>query len=443
MVFPYLAISWKNLYSSVFFSWGKLGLVLITLIIVELLFKWATNKNNRMTQWVNILFVTIVILFFYGTFFIVPTIDFLNSFSFVHIFREKNITIGYFILLILIQAILIKRQGAIYRLLNIFFLILFIVVVVGISLAGKGPTFKNINEIKSAPIKFPNRDSIRKPVILVIADEYASPDELYKVFKDSSVYAFSKELIKQGWLVDNGFYSYDTSTIHSLSSLFNYNLSTSREYINEPLNVVSQKQIHSALNDSLEKNFIPIINFGIFDIGKSGPLTRLYYFPKNFLEPLLFNSLFPGIFLSNNLPSINDHGRNYFPSEDHDKKIFDNFADSISKFNRGVFFAYVHLYMPHSPLLFRPEFAKRDNSIKNYLAYWKFTTDKLRVLLQTLTAKNQYRIILTGDHGKRSAPGMDSHQTFSCFWGFKEENVKKLLSVQDLGSLINESLSSN
>ena len=94
--------------------------------------------------------------------------------------------------------------------------------------------------------------------------------------------------------------------------------------------------------------------------------------------------------------------------------------------------------MPHSPMQYNPNFPIRtENNIVNYKAYWDFTNQKLNTLLTDLIRRNEYRIILTGDHGYRSDKRINPHYTFSAFYGFNQESINKINSVQDLGSLIN------
>ena len=59
-------------------------------------------------------------------------------------------------------------------------------------------------------------------MLLIVSDEYNSPDNLYSIFNDSSLYQFSKQLKKDGWEVRNNSYSYETSTIHSVASILNF-----------------------------------------------------------------------------------------------------------------------------------------------------------------------------------------------------------------------------
>jgi hypothetical protein len=98
------------------------------------------------------------------------------------------------------------------------------------------------------------RSQDQKPIILIVLDEYSSPDELYKILKDSAVYNFSNNLKKNGWEVRNSSYTYESSTIHSISSLFNFNLSKDSLYDKQNTEtIVSKKMLKAALLDSLNK----------------------------------------------------------------------------------------------------------------------------------------------------------------------------------------------
>jgi len=125
--------------------------------------------------------------------------------------------------------------------------------------------------------------------------------------------------------------------------------------------------------------------------------------------------------------------------DEHHKFIFNNFKNDISKIKNKIFFAYIHLYMPHAPLQFKPDFQLLNVSTNNYYAYWKFTNKKLDSLLNSLILEDKFRIILTGDHGYRGDKRIDPHYTFTAFYGFDSTSIEYINSVQDIGSLINSS----
>jgi len=247
------------------------------------------------------------------------------------------------------------------------------------------------------------------------------------------------ELISKGWITKNYFYSYETSTIHSLSSLFNFNLSKNNQYQNEEIrNIGVSKLLHASIADSLEKKKIEIINFGIFHIGKTQYLNRLYLYSTSFIEDIMLHTIYYTI--KNNTGNLNKSGlsSSYFPMESHNKYIFNHLTDSLNSLSYNTAFVYIHLFMPHSPMQYMPNFPIRiENNILNYKAYWDFTNQKLKPLLSELIRENKYRIILTGDHGYRSYKRINPHYTFSAFYGFNQESIDKINSVQDLGSLIN------
>ena len=54
-----------------------------------------------------------------------------------------------------------------------------------------------------------------------------------------------------------------------------------------------------------------------------------------------------------------------------------------------------------------------------------------------LTKENKYRVIISGDHGFRGYKTLNPNYTFTAIYGFDESSIKKIKSVQDLGSLIN------
>jgi hypothetical protein len=146
--------------------------------------------------------------------------------------------------------------------------------------------------------------------------------------------------------------------------------------------------------------------------------------------------------IKSNTGNFNESGlaSSYYPMETHNRYIFKHLFDTLSTINYPKTFVYTHLYMPHRPMQYKPSFPIRTvNNIINYKAYWNFTNQKLEPLLTALIKENKFRIILTGDHGYRSDKRINPHYTFAAFYGFNQESIDKINSVQDLGSLINGS----
>jgi len=229
-------------------------------------------------------------------------------------------------------------------------------------------------------------------------------------------------------------YSKNISTINSLASIFNFNFQTADQFLNIPF--ARRRLRNSSLIDSLEKKKVLFYNYGIFDIGKSAAMTKLYYYEdeiqsNNFVHGFFSRTLIPSIISMNEENLCNKHNRI-------------NIESTAKKIN-GIAhksFVYIHLLLPHGPYKyegtnsFYTYLYKKDNLI-NYYNYWKFSNKLLTSFLSDLSKENRYRIILTGDHGFRNDFRVNPRRTFTAFYGFERSTIDNIKSVQDLGSLIN------
>jgi len=434
LLVPYVGFNFKDIYTSPFFSFLNFIGILCLFLLIEICFKLANNKFSKYRNLITAFIVSGSMIFFYGVY----IVTYLQSNITYSIRGRVILIISIFIVFLLI--LILNRFSKSYKIFNYFFIAFGLVTFLFNTISGS-EKIKNINSIQNSFIQLQEKPEKTKPVILIISDEYNSPDGLYNVYKDSAIYDFSNDLKKNNWVVRNSNFSYETSTIHSLSSLFNFNLSKDSTYSKQTIsNIGTNKLVHALLFDSLTTKNVSIVKYGIFDIGKSIPISRLYFYPKNFIESLfIYSTLFYIIY---NTGQFNKDGfeNNYYPTERHNKNIFTTITDSLNNLIIKRQFIYIHLYMPHSPLFFEPEFNKiNENNISNYFAYWNFTNNKLSVLLAKLTSENKFRIILTGDHGYRSDKNLNPHYTFTAFYGFNNYDLEKINSVQDLGSLINGS----
>jgi hypothetical protein len=432
---PYLAFNTESIIHSPFYTFSELLIFLSGLLLFDVFVKWVLLKlNDKLYTSISLFIVFIGIIFFYGLY-LTNFIQKEIQSQFQYFIRGRSM-IELLLALFILLLFILRRKAMNYQYLNVF-LIIFSLIAIIISIANtKGITSE---KIKSSFVSIPLNKSPIKPILLIISDEYASPDGLYQVYKDSSIYQFSNELISKGWIAKNCFYSYETSTIHSLSSLFNFNLSKSKKHGNEEVaNIAAAELMHASIADSLEKKRVTIINFGILHIGKHQYLNRLYLYPTSFIEDIMMRTIYYTI--KSNTGNFNKSGLtiSYYPMETHNKQIFKHLADTLKTLTNSKTFAYIHLFMPHSPMQYMPNFPIRtENNIVNYKAFWDFTNQKLDTLLKDLIRRNEYRIILTGDHGFRYDKRINPNFTFSAFYGFNQEAIEKINSVQDLGSLIN------
>ena len=436
IVLPYLAFNCVTIVQSPFFSASNLLLLFLGLLSIDIIIRLLLKQiGTRFYTTSSLLTAYIIIIFFYGFYIALLT---QNGISYLfNISIRGRVILEFFCLVFILITVLARNKKVNFQYFNIFQIIFFTIVFFSSLVSYKS---NKMLVYKSNYIKTPSQNKSNKPVILIISDEYTSPDDLYKVYKDSSIYKFSNNLKNNGWIIKNSFYSYETSTIHSLSSMFNFNLSKDSKYSNEKIeNIASLKLIRAKLADSLRSKNVKIINFGIFHFGKIPYLNRLYIYPTSFFDQVFLNTIYYQIRTNTGDLDIRGLTNSYHPIEQHNKFLIKHLADSLHSLNQSIFFSYVHLYMPHAPFQNEAEFSYRSkNSLENYKAYWDFTNNKLEEILSLLKIEGKYKIILAGDHGLRSEDKrINSNYTFTAFYGFEKGEVNKIKSIQDLGSLIN------
>ena len=433
-VLPYCAFNWRSVYDSPFYTHLNAIILISVLLGVELLFKNIASIKNRIINPVLILFMSLAFILFYGYY----VVSFIQTFQISYL--GGQIIRGRIILFALLIStvalfILLNRKIFFYKVLNVFFLVLATTMVI-FSL-NKDEKISNVHDIKNNFLHIERTNTLEKPILLIISDEYNSPDGLYKVFKDSATYNFSNKLKKNGWVVKNTFKSHEISTIHSVSSLFNFNLSLDSSFNKIKAEIIGLKYLlRSSLGDSLNEKDVKIINYGIFNISSHKPFLRLYFYTTNFVEEFLKGTVFDYIKYGANNFSFEGIKNSFYVTTHGNRLIFENADNILTKQNVNTF-VYMHLLMPHTPFTYGTEFKTKELTTANYLAYWKFTNQKLDSLLTKLTKENKYRIILTGDHGYRRDKKINPNNTFGAFYGFDKKSVEAISSVQDLGSLIN------
>ena len=273
-----------------------------------------------------------------------------------------------------------------------------------------------------------------KPVILIVLDEYASPEELIKNQPDSSLFNFNRHLQSSGWQVHSNQYSYNLKTANSLSSLFNYNYKSKDSELNVTESVKSLKE--SKLILELQKKGIKTYNYGIFDLGDSKAFSKIYFyeeesFKSDFLKQLFANSMLRLLYEPQNNEQLV-----------HNRLLIENGYKNIKGMANSKAFIYLHLLMPHMPFEYKgvKNYTSKSNlnTVENYIAYWKFSNSLvLDKLLQPLAQSNQFKLVITGDHGYRwEKDKVNPHKTITAFYGFENYQTNKIKSVQDLGSLI-------
>ena len=193
VVLPYIGFNWRELYDSVFFSLREAGQILLILIFIEIIFKQLVKRVGKYEKVLSVLFICFTILFFYGNNIVIPIYQFVTKSLHFYI-KEKVLFLIIAILLVFIFHYLFAKKN-LWKVLNVFLGIYFLVNI----LSSKNLNAEIIPPIDSIqngykPISKSlgsNIYEVQKPIILIVLDEYSSPNELYKIVKDSSVYNFS------------------------------------------------------------------------------------------------------------------------------------------------------------------------------------------------------------------------------------------------------------
>lgn len=444
VVLPYIGFNWRELYDSIFFNLREAGQILLILIFIEIIFKQLVKRVGKYEKVLSVLFICFTILFFYGNNIVIPIYQFVTKSLHFYI-KEKVLFLIIAILLVFIFHFLISKKN-LWKVLNVFLGIYFLVnifstrnlnaeIIPPIDSIQNG--YKPISESLGS-----YRNEVQKPIILIVLDEYSSPDELYNILKDSSVYNFSNALKNKGWEVRNSSYTYESSTIHSISSLFNFNLSKDSLYEKQRLigNIIKKKMLKNVLLDSLAKKGVVFNNYGIFHMGSTLPLTRLYLYPTNFAERFLIRTTYAEEKNKSGNFKIKNLVKSYGNIFEHNAYILNNLPAILKENKNKKSFTYVHLFMPHAPFYYGEEFpVKHVINFENYFLFWKFTNSKIEALLDSINKQGNCRIILTGDHGyRRNEHKENYHYSFTAFKGFDSTSLKQIESIQDIGLLINE-----
>ena len=429
LLLPYLGIISIDQLLSPLSSIVNTIAILVSIVFFNYFFVKALSPINKKIR-LNIFVNSFLFCLFYGEIIIEKSFK-LTAKIFPNLIINQwiIITIIFFSSLLLYKW-LYNNHKEVIRFLKTFFIFFALTMVV--YKINQNKTYFNLknNFISIAGNNYVNSD---KPILLIITDGYVSPDGLYKYYKDSSIYDFSNSLKKNGWMVNNNSKSEEITTVHSLSSLFNFNFTIeNKKGISSTF--WEQKMIYSTLYDSLKNKNIQFYNFGMFDIGATKRLTPIYYYyPTSAIGQFFDKSMMNVKYIYNDSGLIEKQNK-------HNRYILDSMPNILMK-TKGKSFIYAHLFMPHDPYQYFNEFTTSSkNNPNKYFEYWKFTNTKLDTFLNILTRENKYRIIISGDHGYGNIGGsFKAEDTFTAFYGFDSTAIKSIHSVQDLGSLINGS----
>lgn len=420
---PYLA---KNLANCTLST--NLVLFIACLVIIEMInaiiSQLIKNKFNKEIQ--VFLIPSIIVLFYYDS--LIEFVLYVNG----QLFHLAILKARYYIPLFWMMGVyLCQKKRRILTTKSQYinaFLSIYTLVILGTAFIDNS----HIPTPASHFISIPSDQN--KPVVLIVLDEYASPNELYKYKQDNSLFAFSEKLENSGWIIQPQQKSNHLKTANSLASLFNYNYSTSDKQI--PLTFALAQLKQAKLIKELELRGVSIYNYGIFDLGNSPAFTKLYFYEKeaferNFLKQVLAGSMFRLLY------GIENEDQNK-----HNQFLINHAFQQISETKQMKAFYYVHLLMPHLPFEYagKQKYITKStlNSVDNYIPYYQFTNKLVYAeLIKPLVNTKAFKVIVTGDHGYRwDRSSINPYLTMTAYYGFTKDQTQQVKSVQDLGILI-------
>jgi hypothetical protein len=282
---------------------------------------------------------------------------------------------------------------------------------------------------------FIKHSGVKKKIILIVLDEYASAIDLSKYQANKLlVSSFNNYLLTKGFSIIERNFSKEIYTENSINQLFNYNSGLS--FKDKSIEEVTIELREASVIKTLESKGFKFKNYSFLNIGNHREFYALSLFPQNDYEILLKNSMF-FLFKSNltfkNLTNFGD----FQIYADYNKMVFNESLDYINKLKLDDnHFVYIHFFMPHHPFYYEKEFADRPITLENYVAFWNFSNKKIQSYLNSISDLSSCKIIITGDHGYRGDDRLDSQVTSSAFYNFDSTEVSQISNVQDIGKLL-------
>lgn len=396
-----------------------LGGLLFAGCVLYLLFRRIFRNGRKATLFTAFLFA---IVLFFGV-----VQDFLSQFRFLSVITRLTILVPLSILLIIAFFIWLKRTSLSFNR-TIFFLdtLLLLYVVVDLGLI----TYRFISPPKEYDRHLAQHglqvcDSCDKPsVYFILLDSYYGAEGLKASF-DYDNSRFESFLKQKNFLVSQSTHSNYYYTIYSMASLLNMDYLPG---IGAP--VIRNHYGYNRATGEIRNNLVcryfsslgyRINNFSLFDVPgvpagyHSGLLPdkiqlithqTLYYRIKKYLPPFLVR-----IGWVKQLPrEIEDE---YI--RNNEEMMAKTLAESRAE-NAGPTFTYLHLMMPHGPLVYDSAGSRtnvllhwstlsKDTLAKMFLQYQVYTNNRMKTFIEQLQSqtKGEAVIILMSDHGYQPA----------------------------------------
>lgn len=388
------------------------------------------------------LFLVSFLYFFYGH------IVFKDTLHVIHVLKFHYFSI-YFFCFLFLMFIIFKYFKIEYENSLVNFILIFSLTIIPVKYFSEYLTelnadnyFEKINE-NSFRLKENCEIKNNEPIVLIILDELSSEEELIKsnIIPDLKPLSFSKNAS-----IKKQFISQSKQTKISLPSIFNYNLSNDSiikkyeskdEYLTTSEDLLIKLFKNNKLIKDLKKKNWSVNSFGLVDFDGGVEYSNFTYEwdrLNKLIGPLGENVYVETFFKLSVINYFEKRDfRQKFPMASRIRKDVFNVLDTIKYKKRN--FYYFHLYMPHFPYHYPGEFNYKEENLANYNSYRNFTLNKLSEVLDDFRY-DKVKLIVSGDHGYRWDSIVNPYQTTGWFRGFNDCDLNEVKSVQDIGSLI-------
>ena len=313
--------------------------------------------------------------------------------------------------------------------------------------------FGKINSLENYKFKskeFSGVTKNEKPILLIFLDGFQSPKVIKEKFNYENYNFLTNYLRENNWQVVDEIKVNEILTWNSMVNTFNYNLTNDSVFNNikykstlfkKDQNFILKK---SQLFKDLKDKNLKIKSYGLTPfnylykspniehlMGRKEVFSSLNYYNQKL--SFLHDNRFIYSILSNSILNIAAR-LTFFLKARHDTFLY--FKDEYIK---GYDFVNFHFHMPHAPHYFKDEFEPENLwsfDTSDYIKFWDFSQRKMVKLLKSIDYSN-YRVILASDHGDDEWGGI--YTTFVSFYGFDNNDIKKVKTIHDLGILINSS----
>lgn len=406
-----------------FFFYCLINYVAVTIQKKAGLYKYGVSW--LLLGWIFSLFIVPVSYFLIGN---------LNSFFFE--FRHLLLFLAILIV-ILLFSFFIHRIGRNINSQKIFilnqFLNVFIFILTGsVILDGiRNYQREDKRKIASEDRKIAQLDVKRKrDIIWILLDEYTSPSSLRSQFQFHDPLVDS--LRKNGFFVFDALHSRSDVTIYSVNSLFNMddsipvpNFLYAAAYLN-----------NNTLVKQLTRNNYEFVNLDFFNIGNHPKFLNLLIFPDNYVDQLLFGSVFDLL--------LDGFSKGKVSFDEYNQHVIKEFQKETHKKRNRPSFIWTHLLIPHLPFVRDAKGAlnksalsdtrtgSRSEVIDQYTAYLTYGNGVVLHILNEIPDWRNKIIVISGDHGARMfIPDKDSRrkETFGAIY-YPGMDTKELSTIK-------------